>query len=175
VNPAAITIPYGRSVKVRAFVARCRGADFVDGNARGFEVVLQRTKGWIGYLPFGTDLAGDGGWPGQPIPAPDGYLLEPNQDSPPGIYIRLRRCPFTEPATPQGGIVIGRTWRQEGRLVPTQRHQDLYGYGTEVDDGYLAETRRVPLVQVALDPSSAATPGVARLALVWPGDLEVIQ
>jgi hypothetical protein len=184
----AAEITFGAHVHARAVVARCVGRVLTSPRS-GLEPTLtvglspaRRDAGFFRPPPDGWPGCA---WPGLPIPAEDGYLVEPDRHSPAGLYARLRRfTPHsdpTEPLPPLGrlrsltGIVVGRTWRCEGRIIPERRYRGG-GWGTgepqhvEVDPGCLQEQRRVPLVQVALPPGGR---GVARVAFVWTEDLTV--
>ncbi len=168
---------FGGRVEVRAVVQRCRG-EVIRPPRSGLEPSFsswpqqrRRDGGYLRAGPWWGDQ-GDADWSGEPIPADNGYLLEPSRESPAGIYIRLRRFTLwtdlegkpVDKTTP--GIVIGSTWRAEGRLIPTER---LSGeYGAEVEQGCLLDQRRVPLLQVALEPIPGSA---ARVAFVWHEDV----
>jgi hypothetical protein len=103
------------------------------------------------------------GWPGEPVPLAWNSAVpqfDPEPDEPIGALVRLRRLPFRRPQT---GIVIGATFRQEGRIL---------GGRTDADDpAHLAGPgRRIELAEVALQPGGR---GKATLVLAHPRDCYV--
>lgn len=164
----APALAFGTTVQVRAVVQRCRG-ETATHVAREpiFLARIQRTRRDGGYLRVDEPDDAGSDWPGHSIPDGDDYLLEPGTQSRPGIYVRLRRLAYHG-----SGLVVGHTWRCEGRLVPTER--SFGEYGSEIDEGGLLDQRRVPLIQVAFSPITRPD-GPARVAFVWHEDLAVTR
>ena len=77
-----------------------------------------------------------------------GEPLEGASDVPEkGIHRRLRRFSAT-----LAGVVVGWVWRVEGEYWGPSGGHDYYTGEYDHDPGGLAETRRVKLYQVAIDP-----------------------
>lgn len=115
-------------------------------------------------------------WPGRPVPvewavpAPTSlsrpYELEPRWKTleldgrsvpPHTAYARIRRFDCS-----LNGIVIGRTWRDEGVPKGAERWEDS-------DTGYLILERKVPLFEVVLEPAGKL--GKATIILATGVDL----
>lgn len=128
-------LPFGSVVAVAAEVVRVVREDagpdrtMKGATARSHELSYHATKG---YGDIANELAAAADWP-----EPDG------QD-----YARMIRVPLPEV---REGVVIGNTWRNEGRRVPRQVYGSSWGgEPMEADDGHLEDVRRVNVVQVAL-------------------------
>lgn len=92
----------------------------------------------------------DGDWPGEPLPEPS----ELPQTV--GDYARVRRFPCGE-----SGYVVGFTWRTEGQRFGGSSYADDYEPAT------FNQSRRVDVVQVALEPVT----GPARIVFAIPSDV----
>ena len=102
-------------------------------------------EGPLRFVPHWGDKAdGPDGLPGLPMPDPSPLPEKP------GDYRMLRRFPLGERGLDgRFGVVVGRTFRVEG-----QRHEGGRGgeFGEYQDPPYLTQSRRVPVLQVALEP-----------------------
>ena len=97
-------------------------------------------------------------WPGEPLP--DASDLPTTL----GDFARVRRFPLAA-----HGIVVGSTWRTEGQRFEGGTSGGWDG-PEEYDPPYFVESRRVPVLQVALDPVT----GPARIVFAVPEDVQLI-
>lgn len=154
---SAATIGFGKRVIVRAETVRVIGK-LVDGESCYRQTAAARDHGRLVRHQF---EAGNG-WPGlavslkvAPAKSP---AFHPGPELGEDVLTRLRRIPLD---TPEIGIVIGYTRRQEG----TQRGDN--------EDAHLAGPgRTVHLYEVALPPASSSK---ARLTLAHEVDLEPVE
>jgi hypothetical protein len=118
-------LPFGSTVAVHAQLFRVvREKDWQSGRVRYFS-----SKG---YGHGFEKHVGTADWP----------------EGESGSFVRMVRVPFDDPVE---GVVIGNTWRLEGRRTPRVSYGSSWGgEPVEANDGSLEDQRRVEVVQVAL-------------------------
>lgn len=116
------------------------------------------------------DFDGDGPWPGAPIgvdwepSASKGFdAQQPVVDG--TVLVRLRRVIYR---VPEIGIVIGRTRRQEGRILGGKAHGEVDGEPAQL----AGPGRTVNLVELALQPQGSTK---ARIVLAHQYDLQPVR
>lgn len=120
-----------------------------------YRVAHRLKKGWPGVHTSHRDgiryeIIQDKAWPGDPLPETE---VDPDHDR----AVMVRRLDVLAPLK---GVVVGKTWREEGYVQA----------GGHEDPGYLARRGpRVPLYEVALNVEDL---GKAQLRLVHELDME---
>lgn len=146
---------YGARVMIRAEVVRVIAEPHDEGHR--FKQSVGESYGRYLLHEFGVGDA----WPGEPIDetwqqGPKGYLVTPAVNG--RVLARVRRLPFE---TPEVGLIIGFTARQEGVIATVDGTTQLY-----------PPNRMVPLLEVALPPTSGL--GKARIVLAHRFDAYVV-